>query len=191
MWVQFPSRRCQNSGVQAGRQDGGPCHVSDSDRIRGSYALGVTRYAVLGVSRALSYPSVATADEVKQIKLSEKQMQGFIAVSESIAQLYDGASQDRPDPKLELQAEALVKKHGFVSLGEYDDVLMNIAMIMSGFDPQTKGFTEPPEQIKQQIDAVRSDKSVPEHKRKRTWCNLRPPLRMQSQFSSGKTLHSC
>jgi len=40
-----------------------------------------------------------------------------------------------------------VKKHSFVSLGEYDDVSMNIVMIMSGIDPQTKRFTDPPEQI--------------------------------------------
>ena len=39
---------------------------------------------------------------------------------------------------------------------------MNIAMIMSGIDQQTKKFTEPPEQIKQQIDAVKADKSIPE-----------------------------
>jgi hypothetical protein len=37
-------------------------------------------------------------------------MQGFIAVFEDIAQLYDGANPYKPDPKLEAQAEALVKK---------------------------------------------------------------------------------
>ena len=99
-------------------------------------------------------PSIASAREVKQIRLTEKHMQGFIAVSEDVAQLYDGASQDKPDRKLEAQAEALVKQNGFANLAEYDDVSMNIAMIMSGIDQQTKKFTEPPEQIKQQIDAV-------------------------------------
>jgi hypothetical protein len=49
---------------------------------------------------------------------------------------------------------------------------MNIAMIMSGIDPQTKSFTEPPEQIKQQIDAVRSDKSVPEVQKKENLAQL-------------------
>jgi hypothetical protein len=39
-------------------------------------------------------------------------------------------------------------------------------MIMSGIDPQTKKFTEPPEEIKQQIDAVKSDKSIPEAEKK-------------------------
>ena len=91
-------------------------------------------------------------------------MQGFIAVSEDVAQLYDGASQD---PKLEAQAEALVKQNGFASLAEYDNVSMNISVIMSGIDQQTKKFTEPPEQIKQQIDAVKSDKSIPVSRKER------------------------
>jgi hypothetical protein len=139
--------------------------------IRSGYAvsrcwglLGMLFSALLALP--LFHPSVATAQEVKQIKLTEKHVQGFIAVSEDLAKLYDDANPDKPDPKLEAQAEALVKKNGFANLAEYDDVSMNIAMIMSGIDPQTRKFTEPPEQIKRQIDAIRSDKSVPEGEKK-------------------------
>jgi hypothetical protein len=56
--------------------------------------------------------------------------------------LYDGANQGKPDPKVEPQAAALAKKNGFASLVQYDDMLTNIAMIMSGIDPQTKKFTK-------------------------------------------------
>jgi hypothetical protein len=45
-------------------------------------------------------------------------------------------------------------------------VSMNITMIMSGIDPQTKKFTEPPEQIKKEIAALKADKSVPEAEKK-------------------------
>ena len=126
--------------------------------------LGALFSAVLAL--ALFHPSVATAQEVKETKLTEKHMQGFIAVSEDMAKLYDGANPDRPDPKREAQAEALVKKNGFASLAEYDNVSMNISLVMSGIDQQTQKFTEPPEQIKQQIDAVKSDKSIPEAEKK-------------------------
>ena len=149
---------------------------------RSRYALS-RRWGLLGVllsallALALFHPYVATAQEVKQIKLTEKHMQGFIAVYDSVAQLYDGASQDKPGPKLEAQAEVLVKKNGFASLGEYDDVSMNIAMIMSGIDPRTKNFTEPPEQIKQQIDAVKSDKSVSEAQKKEDLVQLGTSLK--------------
>jgi hypothetical protein len=43
---------------------------------------------------------------------------------------------------------------------------MNISIIMSGNDPQTKKFTEPPEQIRKQIAALKADKSVPEGEKK-------------------------
>jgi hypothetical protein len=137
--------------------------------------LGVLFSALLALS--LFHPAVATAQEVKQIKLTEKHVQGFIAVSEDMPKLYDGANLDRPDPKREAQAGALVKKNGFANLAEYDDFSMNIAMIMSGIDPQTKKFTEPPEQIKQQIDAVKSDKSVPEAQKKEDLAQLGTALK--------------
>jgi hypothetical protein len=67
---------------------------------------------------------------------------------------------------VEAQAAALAKKNGFASLAQYDDVLTNITMIMSGIDPQTKKFTEPPELIKNEIARLKADKSVPEAEKK-------------------------
>ena len=46
--------------------------------------------------------------------------------------------------------------------GEYDDVSVNIAMIISGIDQQTKKFTEPPDQIKKEIVSIKTNKSIPE-----------------------------
>jgi hypothetical protein len=122
--------------------------------------LGVLFSGLLAL--ALFHPPVATAQQMEQIKLTEKHMQGFIAVFEDIAQLYDGANPDKPDPQLEAQAEALVKKNGFASLAEYDDVSMNIAMILSGIDQQTKTFIEPPDQIKKEIASIKANESIPE-----------------------------
>ena len=126
---------------------------------------------------ALFHPSVATAQEVKEIKLTEKHIQGFIAVSEDMAKLYDGANPDRPDPKREAQAEALVKKNGFASLAEYDDVTVNIAMIMSGIDRQTKTFTEPPDQIKKEINSIKANKAIPEAQKREDLAQLEAALK--------------
>jgi hypothetical protein len=131
-------------------------------RRRGS--LGLLFSALLAL--ALFGPGAATAQEVKQIKLTDHHIQSFMTAYEDIAKVYDGAEADKPDPKLEAQAEAVAKKHGFSSLAQYDDVSMNITMIMSGIDPQTKRFTEPPEQIKNEIAALKADKSVPEAEKK-------------------------
>jgi hypothetical protein len=139
--------------------------------IRSGYAV-FTRRGFLGalfsalLALTLFAPRAATAQEVKQIKLTEKHIQGFMAAYEDVEQFYDGADPDKPDPKAQAQAEAVAKKHGFASLAEYEDVSMNISMIMSGIDPQTKKFTEPPEQIKEEIAALKADKSVPEAEKK-------------------------
>src|SRR5499426_2153171 len=79
-----------------------------------------------------------------------------------MAKLYEAANPDKPDPKVEARAAAVAKKNGFASLDEYDDASMNISMIVSGIDPHTKKFTEPPEQIRKEIAALKADKSVPE-----------------------------
>ena len=115
---------------------------------------------------ALFDSEAASAQETKQIKLTEKHIQGFMAASKDMASLYDGANPDKPDPKIEARAEAVAKRNGFASPAEYNDVAANISMIMSGIDPQTKKFTEPPEQIRKEIAALKADKSVPETEKK-------------------------
>jgi len=150
--------------------------------IRNGYAvftrmrfLGLLLSAVLAL--ALFDNGAATAQGVKQIKLTEKLIQNFMAAYEDMAKLYDGADSDKPDPKVEAQAAALAKKNGFSSLTQYDDVSPNITMIMSGIDPQTKKFTEPPEQIKNEIAALKADKSVPEADKKEGLTQLEAALK--------------
>ena len=152
--------------------------------IRNGYAVS-TRRGSLGVlfsallALALFDPGAASAQEVvKQIKLTDKYIQNFMAAYEDIAKLYDGANSDKPeDPKVEAQAAAVAKKNGFASLAQYDDVLTNITMIMSGIDPQTKKFTEPPEQIKKEIAALKADKSVPEMEKREGLAQLEAALK--------------
>jgi hypothetical protein len=125
---------------------------------------------------ALFDHGAAIAQEAKQIKLTEKHIQGFMAAYGDMAKLYDGANPE-PDPKVEAQAEAVAKKNGFASLDEYDDVSFNISMIMSGIDRQTKQFTESPEQIKKEIAALKADKSVPEAEKKERLAQLEAALK--------------
>ena len=122
-------------------------------------------------------PNVANAQEVKQIKLSEKQIQGFIAAQDDMAKLYGGINPDNSDPKMDAEADAVVKKNGFASLAENDEVSMNISMIMSGIDPRTRKFTEPPEQIKKDIANLKADKSVPEAQKKEDLAQLEAALK--------------
>jgi len=135
--------------------------------IRNGYVVSTYRGFLGGLfsallALALFGTGAAIAHDVKQTKPTEKRIQGFMAASKDIAKLYGRADPDKPDPKVEAQAGAIAKKSGFASLAEYEDASMNIAMIMYGIDPQTKKFTEPSEQIKNEIATLQGDQSVPE-----------------------------
>jgi hypothetical protein len=151
--------------------------------IRNGYPV-FTRRGFLGVlfsallTLALFDPGAATAQELKQVKLTEKHIQGFMAAYDDIAKLYYGADPEKRDPKVDAQAAAVAKKNGFASLAQYEDVSMNITMIMLGIDPQTKKFTEPPEQIKDEIAALSSDKSLTEAEKKEGVAQLEAALTM-------------
>jgi hypothetical protein len=150
--------------------------------IRNGYAVSTRRrfvgalFSVL-LTLTLFDPGAASAQEGKQIKLTEKHIQGFIGAYKDMMKLYESANPDKPDPKVEAQAQAVAKKNGFASLDEYDDVSFNISMIMSGIDPQTKKFTEPPEQIKKEIAALKADKSVSEAEKKEDLAQLEAALK--------------
>jgi hypothetical protein len=137
-------------------------------RSRGFLALAFSIF----LAAALLHPGPTAAQEVKQIKLTDKHIQGFVGAAKDMARLYAGANPDQPNPKVEAQAAAVAKKNGFASLDEYDNASMNISMIMAGIDPQTKKFAEPPEQLKKQIADLKADKSVPEAEKKEDLAQL-------------------
>jgi hypothetical protein len=129
------------------------------------------------VSVVLIAAGAAAAQELKQVKLTEKQVQGFITAHADLIKVYKGANPAKPDPKLDAQAQAIVRKNGFASLDEHEIVSMNISMIMSGIDLQTRTFAEPPEQIKQEIAALKADKTVPEREKKAALVQLEAELK--------------
>jgi hypothetical protein len=149
--------------------------------IRNGFAVS-TRRGFLGVSfsallaLALFESGAAPAQEGKEIKLTDKHIQSFMAAYKDMAKLYDGANPES-DSKMEAQAEAVVKKNGFANLDEYDDVSFNISMIMPGIDPQTKKFTEPPEQIKKEIAALNANKSISAAEKKEDLAQLEAALK--------------
>jgi len=130
---------------------------------------------------ALAYlPGVASAQTVNQIKLAEKQVEGFIAAQKDMAGVTEkmqGTASDKPDPKIQAELEAIAKKHGFKDFADYDDVAANISMIMAGIDPQSKDFMEPAAAIKKEIDEVQGDKSIPEKEKKQMLEELNDALK--------------
>jgi vancomycin resistance protein YoaR len=106
---------------------------------------------------AVAWPLAASAQRrtrvtrVKQIRLTERQIQGFIAAHKEMA---DG------DPRLQTEFESVAKKNGFKDFAEYDEVAANILMVFAGIDPQSKQYTDPQTAMKRKIAEIIADKTT-------------------------------
>jgi hypothetical protein len=101
---------------------------------------------------------------LKQIALTDKQVEGVLAAQKDLDAITDKLPQDappKPDPKVTAQLDDVAKKNGFANYGEYNDVVENVMMVLGGFDPKTKAYVGPEAVIKQQIAAVQADKKIP------------------------------
>ena len=153
--------------------------------IPNGYAVSICRSFLLAfvpalflalLSLAFCDPGTVAAQDVKQVKLTEKHIAGFIAADDEMAKIY-GANVDNSDPEVRAQGEAVAKKNGFASLAEYDDVSTNIAILMSHIDAKTRKFTEPPERVRREIAALKADQSVSEDAKKETLAELETALK--------------
>jgi hypothetical protein len=86
-------------------------------------------------SLAASAERATPVTRVKQIRLTERQIQGFIAAQKDMAAI---AELDHRDPRLQTDSETVAKKNGFKDFAEYDEVAANILMVIAGIDPRAK-----------------------------------------------------
>lgn len=98
---------------------------------------------------------------VKQIALTDKQIENVIAAAKDMDALSAKIPENgKPDPKLTAQFETTAKKYGFASYDDYESVIDNIGMVMSGIDPASKKYVGGAAVIKAQIAQVQSDKKM-------------------------------
>jgi hypothetical protein len=104
-----------------------------------------------------------SAPQLKQIALTDKQIEGVLASQKELDAITEKLPQDamdKPDPKVTAQLDAVAKKYGFADYAEYNVVIDNVSLVMSGFDPQTKKYIGNDAVLKQQIAAVEADKKM-------------------------------
>jgi hypothetical protein len=83
----------------------------------------------------------------------------------------------KPDPKLTAQLDATAKKYGFAGYDEYNDVVDNIGMVMSGIDPATKKFVGSAAVVKAQIAQIQADKKMSAKDKKEALDDLNQALK--------------
>ena len=110
---------------------------------------------------AQAAPPAGQPPAVKQIALTDKQVEGVIAAAKDMDAVTAKMPQSgKPDPKLMAQLEATAKKYGFASYGDYNAVVDNIGMVMSGIDSTSKKYVGNAAVIKAQIAEVQADKKM-------------------------------
>jgi hypothetical protein len=123
-------------------------------------------------------PAQSALPPLKQMALTAKQIEGVLAAQKDMdaitEKLPDNAA---PDPKVTAALEAAAKKHGFSSYAEYNDVVDNISLVLSGFDPATKKYVGSEAVIKTQIAEVEADKKMSAKDKKQALADLNEALK--------------
>jgi hypothetical protein len=123
-------------------------------------------------------PAPAQEAPVKQIALTEKQIEGVLASAKEMDPITEKLPDDgKPDPKIIAQLDDIAKKNGFASYDEYNEVIDNISIVLAGFDPAAKKYVGPEAVIKAQIAQVQADKKMPAKNKKEALAELNDALK--------------
>src|ERR1700683_3878135 len=115
----------------------------------------------------------AQAHAVKQMALTEKQVQGVLAAGPEFDAITEKLPENaKPDPKVTAQLEGVAKKNDFASYDEYNNVVDNISLVMAGFDPASKKYVGADAVIKAQIAEVTADKKMSAKDKKEALADL-------------------
>jgi hypothetical protein len=110
---------------------------------------------------AQAAPPPGPPPQLKQMALTEKQVDGVIAAQKDMDAITMKLQPNaRPDAKVIAQLEGVAKKNGFASYDEYNAVMDNISLVFGGVDPASKKYVGPEAVIKAQITQVQADKKM-------------------------------
>ena len=127
---------------------------------------------------AQAAPAPAPEAAVKQMALTEKQIEGVLTAAKDMDAITAKLAEDaKPDPKITTQLDDVAKKNGFASYDEYNNVIDNIGLVLGGFDPATKKYVGPEAVIKAQIAQVQADKKISANDKKAVLADLNEALK--------------
>jgi hypothetical protein len=123
-------------------------------------------------------PPPAQEVPLKQIALTDKQIEGVLAAAKEMAPITEKLPDNaKPDPKILAQLDGVAKKNGFASYDDYNNVVDNVSLVLAGFDPATKKYVGTETVIKSQIAQVQADKKMPAKDKKEALADLNEALK--------------
>ncbi|QDP23722.1 hypothetical protein [Bradyrhizobium cosmicum] len=120
----------------------------------------------------------AQAPPLKQIALTDKQIEGVLAAQKDMDAITEKLPENAaPDQKVIAQLDAIAKKNGFVGYDDYNNVIDNISLVLGGFDPATKKYVGTEAVIKAQIAQVEANTKMPAKDKKEALDELNDALK--------------
>jgi hypothetical protein len=117
---------------------------------------------------------------LKQVRLTDKDIQNFISAQKQLAPLSSKfeAAGDKPDPELQKQVEQIAKNSGFPTVEKLGEVSNNISLVLAGLDPQTGKFTEPPDVIRQEMEEIKQNKDISQEDKTQALADMQEALKV-------------
>ena len=130
--------------------------------------FAVVAVAVAPVVAQQGSPSPATPPEIKQVRLTEKHVTGFLGAQKDLVAITAKleAAGDTIDDKLQKELDDIGRKHAFKDFADFEEIRANIMMVLAGIDPDNGEYSDPIELIKKDIEAIKADKTLSAEDRK-------------------------
>jgi hypothetical protein len=154
-----------------------------------AFASGTGAFAQAKQAAPVAQAAPPAEPQLKQIALTEKQIEGVLASQkelDAITEKLPDDAMEKPDPKVTAQLDVVAKKYGFADYADYNVVIDNVSLVMSGFDPQTKKYVGNDVVLKQQIAAVQADKKMSAKEKKEALADLNEALKAPSPAIENK-----
>lgn len=146
-------------------------------------ALALSAPVGFGLALAQDKGAAAQAEpQPKQVALTQKSLDGLIAAQKEIRDLEAKMPKDTkaPDPKMDGQIDAAVKKNGFASAGDFADASYSVGVVLAGMDPDSGKYIGAEAATKKQVEEVKADKQMPPKEKKEALEELEQVLKAGS-----------
>jgi hypothetical protein len=140
------------------------------------FGAGLALFASSGLAQGAQQQQ-GEQQRFKEMKLTEKQIQSFIATQKKLAPLASKLEADQPDPALQKQVEQIAKSSGFSTMDEFSDVGANVSVLLAGLDAQTGQFIEPPDQIRRDMEEVKKDPQMSKQEKDQAVAQMQAALK--------------
>lgn len=154
------------------------CLAFSISAVSSSDVLAQAKMAPAPKQQAAPPPAAAQAPALKQIALTDKQIEQVLAGQKDVDAITDKIPENaKPDTKIDAQLDAAAKKAGFASYEEYNTVVDNISLVLGGFDPATKKYVGVETVMKAQLAQIQADKKMSAKDRKEALADINEALK--------------